>query len=425
MSRFDEIFGSASARSASSSTSSDARESVAETSEAGEALLLGRNRDSGEKVELPAGGSQRILVCGKTGTGKSYTMGVVIEELARQRNDITLVIDPQGIFWSMIGPNTAAREIEGLWDFGREPLGFNVNLLVPGDPVERYGDEEIVEAMRARGLHIQSLRLNASDLTPEMWCDLFDLDINGLMGILLFKSVRSCAQRLGRDFVLDDITAEVKKQKALDATKEAVERKIEMAHDWQIFETGRYREIWQTLQSDAVNVLDLSVIPQGRYGLRNLVVAVLATFIFRSRTIARRRESLGLPSDLKKVWLAIDEAHNFCPSGQNTLSKEILIRWAKEGRQPGLSLVVASQQPASIDGEILTQCGIRLVHRITARDDYRAIDALSQDYLSGGLGTRIKELNGPGQTLLIDDERESIIPLQVRPRQSFHGGGSA
>jgi DNA helicase HerA-like ATPase len=198
-----------------------------------------------------------------------------------------------------------------------------------------------------------------------------------------------------------------------------------MAHDWQIFEENRYREIWEILQPEAINVLDLSVIAQGRYGLRNLVLAVLATFVFRMRTIARRREALGLASDMKKVWLAIDEAHNFCPSVRSTLSKDILIRWAKEGRQPGLSLVVASQQPSAIDAEILTQCGIRIVHRITSKDDYRAIDALSQDYLSEGLRNQIKQLNGPGQTLLIDDERESVIPVQIRPRQSLHGGFSA
>jgi Predicted ATPase len=198
-----------------------------------------------------------------------------------------------------------------------------------------------------------------------------------------------------------------------------------MAHDWQIFEERRYREIWEILQPDAINVLDLSVIAQGRYGLRNLILAVLATFIFRMRAIARRREALGLGSDMKKVWLAIDEAHNFCPSGRSTLSKDILIRWAKEGRQPGLSLIVASQQPSAIDSEILTQCGIRIVHRITSKDDYKAIDAPSQDYLTEGLPSQIKRLNGPGQTLLIDDERESVIPVQVRPRQSLHGGFSA
>jgi DNA helicase HerA-like ATPase len=388
-------------------------------------IVLGTDVESGQPILIRADRSQRILVCGKTGTGKSYTLGVMIEELAGIGSDIVVVVDGQGIFWTMAEPNPVTRETDGLWGFDRAPRGFPVNLMVPGDPVERFGGRDILDEMERRGIQVQGIRLNPSDLTPEMWCDLFDLDINELQGILLFKAVRQCWKRLGRDFFIDDISAEVTRMAALDQTKEAVLRRMDMATDWQIFEETAYREIWEILRPDAINVLDLSVIAQGRYGLRNLVIAVLANFIFRKRTIARRREALGLSSDTKKFWLVIDEAHNFCPSGRSTLAKEILIRWAKEGRQPGLSLMVASQQPAAIDSEILTQCGIRVVHRITSREDFKAVDALSQDYLAEGLPTRIKQLAGPGQTLVIDDERESVVLAQVRPRQSQHGGGSA
>jgi len=388
-------------------------------------LLIGKDTGNGEMVRIEGDRSQRILVCGKTGTGKSYTLGVIIEELANGGSNTILVIDPQGIFWAMAEANTVPEEVDALWAFDRSPRGFPLNIMVPGDPVERFGDADIVEELERRGIQVQGLRLNPSDLTPEMWCDLFDLDINELQGIMLFKAVRQCGRRLGKDFLIDDIAAEVDRLKGLDATKEAVQRRLDMAHDWQVFAEDHYREIWEILRPDEINILDLSVIAQGRYGLRNLVIAVLANFIFRKRTVARRREALGLPSETKKIWLVIDEAHNFCPSGMSTLSKEVLIRWAKEGRQPGLSLVVASQQPAAIDREILTQCGIRLVHRITSKDDFQAVNALSQDYLGDGLGAQIKGLTRPGMTLVIDDARETVIQTQVRPRQSLHGGGSA
>jgi DNA helicase HerA-like ATPase len=152
---------------------------------------------------------------------------------------------------------------------------------------------------------------------------------------------------------------------------------------------------------------------------------VIANFLFRERTISRRREQFGLTSRLQKVWLLVDEAHNFCPSAGSTLATEILVRWAKEGRQPGLSLVVATQQPAALSAEILTQCGIRIVHRLTAKEDFRAVDALSQDYLGEGIATRIRALSGPGQALVIDDQRETAVLVHIRPRQTEHGGGSA
>lgn len=388
-------------------------------------LLVGKNNNDGSMFRISCEKSQRILVSGKTGTGKSYTMGVLIEELSNIGDDIILVLDPQGIFWTMAQPNNMPNEADNLWEFDREAKGYKVNLLVPGDPFERYGGEDIVIEMEKRGLKIQGLRLNPSDLSPEMWCELFNLDINELQGSMLFKAVRTCYRKLGHDFLLDDITDTIANLKGLDKTKEALHRKIEMAHDWQLFEERRYREIWEILQPNAINILDLSVIAQGRYGLRNLVVAVLANFIFRMRTIARRREELGLPTDVKKVWAFIDEAHNFCPQGRNTLSKEILIRWAKEGRQPGLSLVVASQQPSALSSEILTQCGIRIIHRITSKEDYRAVNSLSQDFLPDDLQTHIKQLSGPGQTIIIDDEIEKMTAVQVHPRQSSHGGGSA
>lgn len=388
-------------------------------------MRLGKDLDSGAWAEISCERSQRMLVCGKTGTGKSYTVGVLAEELAAASDDIVLVLDPQGAFWTMAEANPETKETDRLWEYDRSPKAFKVNLMVPGDPAERFGSQEIVDEMERRGIRVQGLRLNPSDMPPEMWCELFDVDINELQGSLLFRAVRECKLRLGRDFMIDDICSQVVRLPGLDQTKEAVLRKMEMAHDWQIFEEHQYREIWEILDPTAVNILDLSVISQGRYGLRNLVVAVLAGFIFRVRTVARRREVLGFESDVKKVWLFIDEAHNFCPSGRSTLAKEILIRWAKEGRQPGLSLVVASQQPSAIDSEVLTQCGIRIVHRITSRDDYRAVDALSQDFLADGLQPQIKRLTGAGQTLVIDDERESVVAVQVRPRQSRHGGTSA
>src|SRR5690606_16050091 len=67
-------------------------------------LMLGRDLTSHSNVYLDASGTRAILVCGKRGSGKSYSLGVLLEELITVggRNVIPIVIDPMGIFHTMV-----------------------------------------------------------------------------------------------------------------------------------------------------------------------------------------------------------------------------------------------------------------------------------------------------------------------------------
>ena len=168
--------------------------------------------------------------------------------------------------------------------------------------------------------------------------------------------------------------------------------------------------------------MDLSVIDAGTKGLRNLVLDVVARRLFTERTRMRRREEFGMETHLPRVWMAIDEAHQFVPQGRSSLCKEMLIRWVKEGRQPGLSLIVATQQPSAIDSELLSQCDLIMAHKITTWDDINALDRLSATYMEGDLKGYIRQLNRRGEALLVDDETEAVNTIRVRPRRSAHGG---
>ena len=125
------------------------------------------------------------------------------------------------------------------------------------------------------------------------------------------------------------------------------------------------------------------------------------------------------------MWLFIDEAHNFVPSGKSSLAKDTIIRWVKEGRQPGLSIVVATQQPSAIDSDVLSQCDVILCHKITTREDIKSLNKLSQDYMSGALKTYVKNIDNVGEAVYVDDDEETVKMVQIRPRKSKHGGGEA
>ena len=120
----------------------------------------------------------------------------------------------------------------------------------------------------------------------------------------------------------------------------------------------------------------------------------------------------------------IDEAHEFLPSEGTTAATDALIQVIREGRQPGVSLVLATQQPGKIHSDVMTQCDLVLSHRLTSKLDINALNNVMQSYLPFAISKYLDELpRSRGVVLVLDDKQERIYPMQVRPRISWHGGG--
>jgi DNA helicase HerA-like ATPase len=111
-------------------------------------IFLGRDSED-EQVYLDDSRSRAVLICGKRGSGKSYTMGVFLEELAQRDDVLVIVADPMCNFHTMSLPN---REQEkALWEWGVSAKEVPVRLLVPGDPQVRYGSD-VIAAFEGRGV---------------------------------------------------------------------------------------------------------------------------------------------------------------------------------------------------------------------------------------------------------------------------------
>jgi len=463
-----------------------------------------------QKTEAPirpsAAFSRVVLICGKRGSGKSYTLGVIAEELARLDRFLVILVDPMGVFWSMGLPVTEQgskgaeeRRSRRAGQQGsapaplhpRTPAQFAVNILVPGDPAERYSPRALAR-MQELGVLFSRITLNPAALSAQAWCDLFDLSMSEPLGICLYRAVRACQKKRGGQgareqesgnsksairnpqFSIRDIMAEVESDgKAADRTREALINRLDMAEAWGVFAqacpeasaepraggsgeaasaeapgrrdadpstgpssrsgrgSGQRLEsglpcgigtIPQGLKEDHINVLDLSIIDPGLHGLRNLILALLCRDLFARRIRARREEELGLIPLERRIWLLIDEAHQFVPTGRSSIAKDILIRWVKEGRQPGLSFVAVSQQPGAIDTDLLSQCDLLIIHKITAQEDLAAVSKLGQSYIRGDLKVYIKRLREPGEVIIVDDHEERLWMGRVRERETRHGG---
>jgi DNA helicase HerA-like ATPase len=121
--------------------------------------------------------------------------------------------------------------------------------------------------------------------------------------------------------------------------------------------------------------------------------------------------------------MLIDEAHEFLPNTGSTPATDALVTILREGRQPGLSLILATQQPGKIHTDVMTQSDIVISHRITAQVDTQALGMLTQSYMQEGLGVLLRDLpRMKGAAIVLDDTNEKMYSLQVRPRVSWHGG---
>lgn len=386
-------------------------------------LTIGKDAETQKTVSVQADRSRAIFICGKRGSGKSYTLGVIIEELFEQseRNALIIVCDPMGIFHTMAIPNDL--QAQTLYEWGLVRKGFPIRLLVPRDPEVQFGSPEIVEILRSRGVEVKRLRVNAGSLTPDEWCSLLKLNVNDLLGIALYRAVDLLAEH-SQLFTLSDLEkAVLRDRKTNDRTKEALINRLSGVGRWQIFqEEGDQESVEDMFSANHVNVIDLADLSPGPYSIRNLIVRVVGQQLFALRIKERRKEEFNMATRIPRIWLAIDEAHEFIPV-TFSLSKDMLIRWVKEGRQPGLGLIAATQQPSAIDSEVLSQCDLIISHKITSIDDISALGRLSATYMSGDLKTLVRGVARRGEAIMVDDETEQVHHILVRPRLSAHGGG--
>ena len=97
----------------------------------------------------------------------------------------------------------------------------------------------------------------------------------------------------------------------------------------------------------------------------------------------------------------------------------------KEGREPGISLVLITQRPEKLHPDALAQSDLVISHRLTSRADVEALRSVMQTYMLKDIQEYMNKLpRKKGAALILDDNSERIYTAQIRPRISWHAGGS-
>ncbi len=380
---------------------------------------LALDKSTGSEVYVDALRPHVILICGKRGYGKSYTMGTLIEEIASLQPEVnitTLIIDTMGIFWTMRHANK--KEIGLLSEWGLLSKGFDIKVFVPPGNVKQYNEMHI---------DVQPFSISASELSGYDWCSLFGVNPISALGVLIIKTIEDLKENLDA-FSLANIMDAISKNENVEKTVlDAAQNYFRITISWNIF-AEKGVNIIDIIHKGKISILDLSSL--GNQNIKAVVVKILGKKIYDERIKARRsyeRIEMGdKPNEkgIPMVWMFIDEAHMFLPKEGETPATSVLVNeWLRQGRQPGLSAIFATQRPAALHSDVISQSDIIICHRLTAQDDISALEAIRPTYMREGIGESLKKMGTEkGVALIVDDTSETSHVVRMRPRKSWHGG---
>jgi len=350
-------------------------------------LYIGKletNEDIGIYLD-PDAFYKHMAVLAKTGMGKSYLIGVIIEELL-EKDFPLLIIDPHGEYSSLKFENEISEEYREKYDI--EPKNY---------PLDEYSPNTALNK-EATKLTFSSLNFESRELK-----DLVPASItNSQLGVL-YRAIKEL-KGAGEDYTLDQIIQEC--SNAESRSKWNLISSLENLQDFDIFSDASI-DLENMLEGGKASIVNLKgVDPE----VQEIVVYLLAKKLF-----SLRKKELIPP-----FIMLIEEAHNFVPERNfgKAISSSILRTIASEGRKFGLGLGIVSQRPARVDKNILSQCNTQLIMRITNPNDLSAISRSFE-----GVTSHVKDsLTGlpPGTGLLLG--REYPIMVDVRVRRSQHGG---
>ena len=410
-------------------------------------VQMGQTTSLSNEVYLDMIRAHILLICGKRGSGKSYSMGVIAEGVADLPDDIKqnlsiILLDTMGVYWTMKYANKKERDLLVKW--GLDAKSLDIQIYTPVKFYKEYKEKGIPTDF--------PFSIKPSELTAEDWCITFEIDVTSSIGVLIERTLttinerieeqleRQVTEKVDIDYGIQDIIDEIKKDEYSDqTTKFAAINRFVNTEQWGVFDK-KGTSLDQLAKGGQVTVLDVSCYAtmSGGWKIKNLVIGLLAQKLFNHRMLVRKdeefqqvKESLDYFSSSKTkqsfplVWLVIDEAHEFLPVTGKTTATQPLVTILREGRQPGISMILATQQPGKIHSDVLTQADTVLSHRLTAKIDTDALGRVMQSYMREGLPVQLDKLpRMKGAALIFDDTNEKLYPIQIRPRFTWHGGES-
>jgi uncharacterized protein len=302
------------------------------TLEIGEVLLA-----PGVPLELDATGFTRhTFMCGQSGSGKTYSLGLLLERILLETSLRIVVLDPNSDYVRL------------------------AELRADADSTIRSRYRESTRELRVRsagGRGEDRLRLRFGELDPATQAAVLRLDPiadRAEYAELLSLVEASGRAELGSLFRLATEGGDEAKALALRARNLGLD-------GWGVWARSDAGSLVEQLQADDWRCLVVDLGSLGSPDEQALAAEATLEALWRNRATR------------EPVLLVVDEAHNICPQapedGVTARSTRHAVAIAGEGRKFGLYVLLSTQRPQKVHENVISQCDNLILMRMNSEAD--------------------------------------------------------
>lgn len=398
-------------------------------------LTLG-NYTLDEKAEAWLDGNKffqrHAVIVGSTGSGKSWTVAKLLEQVADLPSANAILFDIHGEYaplkekgfkhFKIAGPNDKATENIIFLPYWLLTYNEMISLML-----DRSDNNAPNQAMAFSNAVIEQKRKELENLKKTDVLASFTID----------SPVPYKIEDILNDFKTKDTEmvpgARTEKQGPLNGKLTRFIQRLEsktndkrlnflfnsspevLAYDYVETICKKLMHSNSLKKDEGVKIIDFSEVPSD---VLPLMVSLVARLLFSIQQWIPKE-------DIHPLALFCDEAHLYLPSNTNSSVEaaglENFERIAKEGRKYGIGLIVISQRPAEVNRTILSQSNNFIAMRLTNAEDQAVIKRLLPDSL--GNFSELLPILDVGEALVVGDA--SLLPSRIKIKEPWLKPNSA
>lgn len=386
--------------------------------------------------------TEHLAVLAMTGSGKSYTVGRIIERLVALNNGTVVVFDPHG-------------------EYGRALQGGEMRFNDHPDELDDQRDRTALPAIREAFTRLReagagiavyspqnaSFRQKYAGANQELALQFDHFEMDDLSEIL--PGLTEPQQRVLDVAIRYWIAHERATPRDINRLRHYLGDGIDEVREWDELSQAeatalngrsaavasmKLSRVLQEAQSfyhsglsGATDVYEMVGRPTDRRGrlvivdlqglsdtAKQVITALISSEILRAASSKTDR--------IRPCFLVYEEAHNFAPAGESAVSHRIIKKIAGEGRKFGVGFAVVSQRPSKLDPDVTSQCNTLIAMRLRNPDDQRFI-AKTSDMVSAADLEQLPGLS-TGEALICGRSIPAPLLVRVGTKALVHGGES-